>query len=71
MKIHSVMSVTDLKSVPSEEDFYNQPYNDHPLPVEEDHNIDDEWKSFYIEKLLDRHLCHYEHNKQIIEYLVK
>ena len=71
MKIHSVMSIINLKSVSSEKDFYNQSYNDHSLPMKEDHNIDDEWKSFYIEKLLDHHLCHYECDKQIIKYLVK
>src|SRR5436305_9683730 len=42
MKIHSVMSVINLKSVSSGEDLYNWPYNDHLLPVKEDHDIDDE-----------------------------
>ena len=39
--------------------------------MEEDRNIDDEWKSFYIKKLLDRRLRRYGRGKQIIEYLVK
>src|SRR5436190_3733709 len=42
MKIHSVMSVINLKSVSSEEDFYNQSYNDHLLLMKEDCNVDDE-----------------------------
>src|SRR6266496_6659409 len=36
MKIHSVMSVTNLKSVSSEKDFYNQSYDDHLPPMKED-----------------------------------
>src|SRR5436190_23764332 len=71
MKIHSVMSIINLKSVSSEKDFYNQSYNDHSSSVKEDQNIDDEEKSFYIEKLLDHHLHCYECGKQIIKYLVK
>jgi len=42
MKIHSVMSVINLKSVSSEEDLYNQLYNDHLLLMKENHDIDDE-----------------------------
>src|SRR5436190_8701427 len=42
MKIHSVMSVINLKSVLSEKDFYNQSYNDHLLLVKEDCDVDDE-----------------------------
>ena len=55
MKIHSVISVTNLEPLPLGEDPYKRPYNDHPPPVEEenDGNIDEEWKSFYIEKLID------------------
>ena len=71
MKIHSVMSVINLESVSSEKDLYNWSYNDHLSFMKEDCDIDDEWKSFYIEKLLDYHLCHYEHDKQIIKYLIK
>ena len=71
MKIHPVMSVTNLKPVPPGEDPYNRLYNDHPPPVEEDRDLDDEWKSFYIEKLLDHRLRHYGRGKQIIKYLVK
>ena len=55
MKIHPVVSVTNFEPVPPGEDPYNRPYNDHPPPVEEDRDIDDEWKSFYIEKLLRPH----------------
>src|SRR6266487_5600645 len=36
MKIHSVISVINLKSVSSEKDFYNQLYNDHSLLMKED-----------------------------------
>ena len=71
MKIHSVMSVINFKSVSSEKDFYNQSYDVHSSSVKEDHDIDDEWKSFYIKKLLDYHLHYYKHDKQIIEYLIK
>jgi len=71
MKIHSVMLVINFELISSEKDFYNWLYNDHSLSVKEDHNIDDEWKSFYIKKFLDCHLHHYEHDKQIIKYLIK
>ena len=71
MKIHSIMSVINLESVSLEKDLYNQLYNDHLSLVKEDHNIDDEWKSFYIEKLLDHCLHYYRHDKQIIKYLIK
>ena len=71
MKIHSVMSVINFESVSSREDFYNWSYDDHSLPMKEDHNINHEWKSFYIKKLLDHCLHHYRHDKQIIEYLIK
>ena len=39
--------------------------------MKENHNIDDEWKSFYIEKLFDHHFHCYRHDKQIIKYLIK
>ena len=42
MKIHSVILIINFKSVSSEEDFYNQSYNDHLSLMKEDHNIDDE-----------------------------
>src|SRR5438034_10879170 len=42
MKIHSVMSVINLKFISSEKDSYNQSYNDHSLLMKEDHNIDNE-----------------------------
>ena len=71
MKIHSVISVINLKSVSLEENLYNWLYNDHSSLMKEDCDINNEWKSFYIEKLLDHHLCCYEHSKQIIEYLIK
>ena len=71
MKIHLVMSVINFKSVSSEKDLYNQSYNNHSLLMKKNHNINDEWKLFYIKKLLDHHLCHYRYNKQIIKYLIK
>ena len=71
MKIHSVMSVINLKSVLPEKDLYNQLYNDHSSLMKEDHNVNDEWKSFYIEKLFDCCLHCYRCDKQIIKYLVK
>src|SRR6266496_6822200 len=42
MKIHSVMSVINLKLISSGEDLYNQSYNDHLLLMKEDCDIDDE-----------------------------
>src|SRR5436190_18148196 len=42
MKIHSVMSIINFKSVSSEKDFYNQSYNDYLLLMKENHNINDE-----------------------------
>ena len=71
MKIHPVISVTNLEPLPSGKDPYERPFDDHPPPVENDHDIDQEWKSFYIEKLLDRRLRRYGRGKKIIEYLVK
>ena len=71
MKIHLIMSVINFKFVLSEKNLYNQLYNDHLSSVKEDCDINDEWKSFYIEKLFDCCLCCYEHDKQIIKYLIK
>ena len=71
MKIYLVISVINLKLVFSKKDLYNWLYNNHLLPVKEDHNIDNEWKLFYIKKLLDCCLCCYECDKQIIKYLIK
>src|SRR6266496_3276712 len=42
MKIHSVMSVINFKSVFSEKDSYNQSYNNHLSLMKKDHDIDDE-----------------------------
>src|SRR5881394_2660608 len=41
MKIHSVMSVINFKSVSSEEDLYNQLYDDHLSLMKENCDIDD------------------------------
>ena len=71
MKIHSIMSVINFESVSSRKNLYNWLYDDHLLFMKENHDIDDEWKSFYIEKLFDCHFYHYKHNKQIIESLIK
>ena len=71
MKIHSVISVINFKSVSSEKDSYNWLYNNHLLLMKKNHNIDDKWKLFYIKKLLDHHLCCYKYDKQIIKYLIK
>ena len=71
MKIHSMMSIINFKFVSSEKNLYNWLYDDHLLFVKENHDINDEWKSFYIKKLLDHHLHHYECDKQIIKYLIK
>ena len=71
MKIHSMMSVINFEFISSEKDFYNQSYDDHLSLMKENHDLNDEWKSFYIKKLLDHHLHCYECDKQIIEYLIK
>ena len=71
MKIHSVMSVINFEFVSSEKDLYNWLYNNHLLLMKKNYDINDKWKSFYIEKLLDHHFCHYKCDKQIIEYLIK
>src|SRR5436190_24328092 len=42
MKIHSIMSVINFKSVSSEKDSYNQSYNDHLSSVKGNHDIDNE-----------------------------
>src|SRR5205085_7818089 len=39
MKIHSIMSIINLKFISSEKNFYNQSYNDHSLSMKEDCNI--------------------------------
>src|SRR5947207_15855310 len=36
MKIHSVISIINLKLISSEKDLYNQSYNDHLLLMKED-----------------------------------
>ena len=71
MKIYSVMLIINLESVSSEKDFYNWLYDDHLLLMKENCDINDEWKLFYIEKLLDHYLHCYEYDKQIIKYLIK
>src|SRR5216117_1966667 len=42
MKIHSVVFITNLESVSSDEDFYNWLHDDHSSLMKEDHNINDE-----------------------------
>ena len=71
MKIYSVISITNLEPVLLSEDSYKCSFDDHPPPVEDKYNIDKEWKSFYIKKLLNYCLHYYECDKKIIEYLVK
>ena len=72
MKIHLVISVINLKSLSLGEDLYNQSYDNHSSSVEQKSDIiDDEWKFYYIEKLLNCRIQQYEQEKKIIEYLVK
>ena len=71
MKIHSMMSIINLKFVSSEKNLYNQSYNNHSSFMKENHNINDKWKLFYIKKLFNHHFYCYKHDKQIIEYLIK
>src|SRR5204863_9237377 len=42
MKIHSMISVINLKFVSSEKDLYNQLYNDHLLFMKKNHDINNE-----------------------------
>ncbi|KAN0072896.1 hypothetical protein V8E54_009010 [Elaphomyces granulatus] len=63
MKIHPIISVTNLEPLPPGEDPYKRPFNNHPPPFEE------EWKSFSIKRLLNRRLRRYGRGKKIIEYL--
>ena len=42
MKIHSMISIINFKSVSSEKNFYNQSYNDYLFFVKEDYDLDDE-----------------------------
>src|SRR6266496_2307421 len=42
MKIHSVMSIINFKSVSSRKNLYNQLYNDHSSLMKKDHDINDE-----------------------------
>ena len=75
MKIHSVISVTNLESLSSGEDLYKCQYNKHSLLIKKNevkkNNLDKEWKLFYIEKLLNWHLHYYRCGKKIIKYLIK
>ena len=75
MKIHSIISVTNLESLSLSKDFYKCQYNKHSSSVKENeaekNNLDKEWELFYIEKLLNQHLHCYEHSKKIIKYLIK
>src|SRR5438046_9050688 len=53
MKIHSIISVTNLKLLSSGKDFYKHQYNKHLSSVKENkaekNNLDKKSKSFYIE----------------------
>ena len=71
MKIHSIMSIINFEFVSSEKNFYNQSYNDYLSLMKKNYNINNEWKSFYIKKLLDCCLYYYKCDKQIIKYLIK
>ena len=70
MKIHPVVSVTHLEPAPHGDDPFNRPKDDPPPPVEET-DLNDEWRGFRIETLIDRRLRRYGRGKKIIEYLVK
>jgi hypothetical protein len=75
LKIYPVISVANLEPLPPGEDPYKRPYDDHPPPVEDDSSLgndfDNDWRSFYIEKLIDRRHRRYGRGKKIFEYLVK
>ena len=76
MKIYLMISVINLESLSSDKDSYKHWVNNHSSLIKEENemknnNLDKEWKSFYIEKLLDKCLCCYRRGKKIIEYLVK
>ena len=75
MKIHPVISITNIESLPPGKDPYKYQYDNHPPLIEEDgteeNNLNKKWKSFYIKKLLNQQLCCYEHGKKIIKYFIK
>ena len=75
MKIYSVISITNLELLSFSKNFYKHQYNEHFVLIKENevkkNNLDKEWKSFYIEKLLNQCLCCYRCDKKIIKYLIK
>ena len=76
MWIHSVISIAQLKlTVLSDFDLYNWQLNTNSLSVENNISINNdavETASLYkIERLLNKHIKHHEHDQFIIKYLVK
>jgi hypothetical protein len=70
MKIYPIVLITHLEPAFYSDDPFNRLKNDHPPPVEET-DLNDEWRGFRIETLIDRRLRRYGRDKKIIEYLVK
>jgi hypothetical protein len=70
IKIYSVISVIHLEPVSYSDNPFNRLKNDHLPPVEKI-DLNNEWRSFRIETLINRRLRRYGRGKKIIEYLVK
>ena len=71
-KIHPVISVEHIEPVPQGEDPYNRPTDDgkEVQPVIEEGDTE-EWRSWEIEKLVDKRTIRYGKGKPETEYLVQ
>jgi hypothetical protein len=69
-RIHPVISIAHLELAPPGEDPFNRPKPDVQEPVEEREGDSDEWKSWELERLVDKRVVKYG-GKKCIEYLVK
>jgi hypothetical protein len=70
MKIYPVILVIYLEPAFYSDDPFNRLKNDYFSPVEET-DLNNEWRDFRIEILIDRRFRRYGRDKKIIEYLVK
>jgi len=69
-KIHPVISVAHLVPAPKSPDPFDRPVPDSQEPAEGIEGDDDEWKSYEVERIVDKRIVRYG-NKDGIEYLVK
>jgi hypothetical protein len=70
IKIYPVILITYLEPVSHGDNLFNRLKNDYFPPVEKT-ELNNEWRDFRIEILIDRRLRYYGRDKKIIEYLVK